>query len=235
MITLSDRCRRRWPPARPARRQAERRDDHRRSRVARARGRRRQGRGRGARARATRIRTSSSRSPASSSSCSRADLLIVVGPRARDRLAAAADHAEPQREDPAGRRRDISTRRERADSRDPAPGRSRARWATCIRWAIRTTGSIRTTAGASRRRFATSCPNAPADAAYFDQRYADFDKRLDRGREALGCARWRPTRARRSSRITARGRTSRNASASTSSATSSRSRAFRRRRRTRSI
>ena len=41
----------------------------------------------------------------------KADLLIVVGPRAGDRLAAAAHHAEPQREDPAGRPTATSTPR----------------------------------------------------------------------------------------------------------------------------
>ena len=41
----------------------------------------------------------------------KADLLVVGRTRARDRLAAAADPAEPQREDPAGRARAIWTRR----------------------------------------------------------------------------------------------------------------------------
>ena len=41
----------------------------------------------------------------------KADLLIVRRPGARDRLAAAADSAEPQRQDPGRRGRAISTRR----------------------------------------------------------------------------------------------------------------------------
>ena len=101
------------------------------------------------------------------------------GPRAGDRLAAAAHPAEPQRADP-GRGRRVSRRlAHREDPRDPDHARSPAPWATSIRSAIRTTGSIPATAGASRRR---SCDKlarmAPADAAYFASRYADFDKRL---------------------------------------------------------
>ena len=108
-------------------------------------------------------------------------------PRARDRLAAAAHPAEPQREDPAGRRRLSRRVAERARSSRSRPGRSRAPWATCTRsgnphyWLDPENGKR------SRRRSRTSCRSCdPADAAYFEQRYADFDKRLDRGREALG-------------------------------------------------
>ena len=55
-----------------------------------------------------------------------------------------------------------------------------------------------------------------------------------RGREEMGCDRWRRTKARRSSPITDRGRISWNGSGWTSSAMSSRSRAFPRRPRIRS-
>ena len=59
-------------------------------------------------------------------------------------------------------------------------GQSRARWATSIRRAIRTTGWIPTTAGGSPRRSQDKLGACSADdAAYFAQRYADFDSRLD--------------------------------------------------------
>ena len=87
----------------------------------------------------------------------KADLLVAVGTRARDRVAAAADSAEPQRQDPGGRGR--LPRRLAAGARfsTSRQGRSRGRWATCIRSATRTTGSIPRTASASRRRLPTSC------------------------------------------------------------------------------
>ena len=57
--------------------------------------------------------------------------------------------------------------------------------------------------------------SAPGDAAYFAQRYADFDTPAGRRPRSAGRRRWRPTRAPRSSPTTARGRTSPSASAST--------------------
>ena len=118
-----------------------------------------------------------------------ADLLDRRRPRARDRLAAAAHSAEPQREDPGRRqrvsRRVAAARRFSRFHRD----RSRARWATCTRSAIRTTGSIRRTARSSPRRSPTSSRELrPNDKAYFEQRLADFDEPPGRGREALARA-----------------------------------------------
>ena len=69
---------------------------------------------------------------------------------------------------------------------------------------------------------------APADRAYFEQRYADFDKRLAEA-EARWDATMAPYKGARSSPTIARGRTSWRASGWMSSATSSRSLAFRRR------
>ncbi len=107
-------------------------------------------------------------------------------PRARNRLAAAAHAAEPQRQDPAGRAGLSRRVAERADPRDSRRVRSRAPWATCTRSATRITGSIRRTASASRRRSPTSSSNCgPATRRIFDQRLADFDAAPRRRREAL--------------------------------------------------
>ena len=49
----------------------------------------------------------------------------------------------------------------------------------CIPWAIRTTGSIPTMAAASPKESPESSAELdPPDAAYFQQRFQDFDKRL---------------------------------------------------------
>ena len=154
-------------------------------------------------------------------------------PRARDRLAAAAADAEPEREDPAGRPRLSRRVARRAGSWRFRPGRSRARWATSIRRAIRTTGSIPTTAASSRRRSPRRWRASPRPiAAYFEQRYADFDRRLDRGAEAMdgGDGAVQGHEDRHLPPLLAELHRAR--SGWTSSATSSRSPAFRRRRRT---
>ena len=119
----------------------------------------------------------------------KADLLVVVGPRARDRLAAAAHPAEPQREDPGRGRRATSTPRSPRRSSRSRPARSPAPWATSTRSATRTTGSIPATAAASRRRSRTSSrAMAPADAAYFAVALRRLRQAPRRGREALGRA-----------------------------------------------
>ena len=215
--------------------QAERHDDDRGSRVDRARGRRRPHRRRVDRARLS----------GSALRRSEAELHPEAAegrpagrrrPRARDRLAAAAHPAEPQREDSAGRRRLSRRVAAGAGFSTSRRGRSRGRWATSIRSATRTTGSIRRTAKRSPGRSPAKLSQLrPNDRAYFEQRLADFIDPPGRGGEAMAGDDGAVQRRRRSSPTTGRSRTSPSGSASTSSATSSRGRAFRRRRSTRSI
>ena len=155
--------------------------------LARARSRRRQGRRSSALAKGYQDPHFVDPKPSFILAVSRADLLIVVGPRAGDRLAAAAHHQQPQREDSAGRATATSTRRRTCRSWRSRPGKSRARWATCTRRATRTTGSTRATAAASRRRSSDKLSQlSPADAAYFDAALRGLRQAAGRGREALG-------------------------------------------------
>ena len=128
----------------------------------------------------------------------------------------------------------ISTRRSTSRFSRFRPGRSPARWATCIRWQP-----------ALLARPGQRPPDRAGDSRQAERAVAGGQgvlrpalRRLRqasrRGREEDGTRRWRRTKARRSSPITARGRTSWSGSAWTSSATSNRSRAFPRRPRTRS-
>ena len=88
----------------------------------------------------------------------RAELLAVVGRELEIGWLPPLVTAEPQREDPARRRRDTSTcRRARASSTSP-PGRSPAPWATSIPRATPTTGWTPATAAAWPRPSSTSSP-----------------------------------------------------------------------------
>ncbi len=100
-------------------------------------------------------------------------------PAIGDRLAAAADHAERQSAHAGRRGTDISTPRSSRKFSKFRRASSHAPWATCIRWAIRTTGSIPTTDAAWPKASRESWAELdPADAAYFQERFQDFDKRL---------------------------------------------------------
>ena len=137
-------------------------------------------------------------------------------PRAGDRLAAAAHHQQPQREDSAGRAGLSRRLAEREDSRDP----DRADHARDGRRAPAGQSALLARSGqrppASRRRSATS-------SAQLDRRptrrtstsATPTSTSVSPRPRSAGTRRWRRTRARRSSRITARGRTSWSASAST--------------------
>ena len=213
--------------------QAQRRYDDRGSRVDCARGRRRSDHGRGDRQglSGSALRRSEAELHPQAAESRRPDRRR---PRARDRLAAAAHPAEPQRENPAGRR-GLSRRVAAGEILEIPAGQVTRAMGDVHPLATRTTGSIRRTARRSPRTIADKFSELrPNDRAFFEQNLADFTGRVDAG-EKRWLADWRLTRRRRSSPITDRFRTSRSASASTSSATSSRSRAFRRRRSTRSI
>ena len=135
-----------------ARARHQRRHDHRGSRVARPRGRRRQGH----RSRRSRAGYQDPHfveaKPSFILKLHSADLLVRRRPRARDRLAAAADHAEPQRRRSSRAAPGyLDASLTVADPRDSRPARSPGRWATSTRTAIRTTGSIPRTGGGSRK------------------------------------------------------------------------------------
>ena len=145
-------------------------------------------------------------------------------PRARDRLAAAADSAEPQREDPAGRATAISTPRCTAQILDIPTGPDHARdgrRAPARQPALLARSGERQAHRAARSPRSSS--RAPAERQGVLRAAARrlHDAASTRPRSG-GWRRWRRTRASRSSPITARFRTSPSASASTSSATSSR-------------
>ena len=226
-------CSPRTPAARA--RQAERHDDDRGSRVDRARDRRRSHHRRldGQGLSGSALRRGEAELHPEAAEGRRADLRR---PRARDRLAAAADSAEPQRED-SGRRAGLSGRvaRPRRFSRSRT-ATSRAPWATCIRSATRTTGWIRKTASGSPRKSPTSCRScAPATAPFFQQQLAELHDPPGRRRKALARADGAVQGHEDGHLSPLVSRISPSASGSTSSATSSRGRAFRRRRSTRSI
>ena len=108
-----------------------------------------------------------------------ADLLIAVGRELEIGWLPPLITAEPQREDPARAARLPRRVADREDPRHPDRARSRARWATSIRqgnphyWLD--PGNGRRIAQAIQRKLSEL---DPADAAYFAQRYADFDRRL---------------------------------------------------------
>ena len=110
---------------------------------------------------------------------SRADLLDRGRPRARDRLAATALTSSRNAQDPAGRQGLSRRVAQRPAFSRFRPARSRAPWATCIPlgnphyWLD--PGNGRRIAQAIRDKLGEL---RPANAAYFAQRYADFDKRL---------------------------------------------------------
>ena len=133
-------------------------------------------------------------------------------PRARDRLAASAHHQRTQRQDSAGRRRvprcfanvkilEIPTGQITRAMGDVHPQGNPHYWLD----------------PANGRRIAQTIKDklsqlAPADRAYFEQRYADFDRRLAAAESALGRDHGAVQGHARSSPTIARGRTSWNAS-----------------------
>ena len=118
-IAIAACCRRSVAGAVAARRQAERRHHDRGPGRARARGRRRPDRRSSPSRAATRTRTSSKPKPSFILKLQQGRPAHRRRPRAGDRLAAAAHPAEPEREDPAGRRRLPGCLAHREDPRDP--------------------------------------------------------------------------------------------------------------------
>ena len=120
--------------------------------------------------------------------------------RARDRLAAAARPAEPQREDPA-RRRGLPRRlAHREDPRDPDRARSRARWATCTRsgnphyWLD--PGNGRRVAKAIADKLVAAW--TPGRRRLLRRRATPTSTSASPRPRSAGTRRWRPTRASRS-------------------------------------
>ena len=136
--------------------------------------------------------------------------------RAGDRLAAAARSAEPQREDPAGQRPAISTRRCRRQILEMPTGQ-----VTRAMGDVHPLGNPHYWLDPEQRQAHRQGDRRQAVASC-GRRHGRTSRSADRLRSArstppksAGWRRWRRTRARRSSPITARGRTSPSASAST--------------------
>ena len=116
----------------------------------------------------------------------RADALVYVGPRSRDRLAAAAGAAGAQRAASSAGNPGTSTRRRRSVPKTSRTCRpiSCARWATSTRSATRTTGSRpRTRArsracspSGSRRSTRTARPRTRRSSARFEAQLASKEK-----------------------------------------------------------